>query len=201
MSATTIEGAGKRNERMPNSRTEPSQSRTSAARTMTTVRAYSDRRHRFMTSLGLDEPHGREEMADVMDILSEILGLTDAQRAGTWNVDRHDLGDAAGVARHHHDAIGQVDGLVDAVGDEHHGLAGLVPKSFQLGVEIVTSHGVERAERFVHQQQFRVDDQGAADGHALAHATRQLPWITVCVAVEAVVLQELERPFLVVPAA
>ena len=79
-----------------------------------------------------------------------------------------------GTRRHHADAVGQQDRLVDVVGDEQHGGAERLPD-----VEQELLHGepglrVERAERLVHQQRARVHDQDAGDADALAHAARQL---------------------------
>ena len=57
------------------------------------------------------------------------------------------------------------------------GLAGevaLAPDAQQLERHVVARHGVERAERLVHQQQRRVEQQGAAQRGALLHAARQL---------------------------
>ena len=49
----------------------------------------------------------------------------------------------------------------------------LAPDAQQLERHVVACHGVERAERLVHQEQWRVEQQGAAQGGALLHATRQ----------------------------
>src|SRR5207237_1243082 len=63
-----------------------------------------------------------------------------------------DLDDAAGPRAHHHDLARQEHRLGDRVGDEDHGLAGLLPQPQQLLVEVVAGDLVERAERLVHQQ-------------------------------------------------
>ena len=67
----------------------------------------------------------------------------------------------------------------DAVGDEQgrDALRGLHP--LQQHVHLVARQRIERAERLVEKQQRRPRQQGARDGHALAHAARQLPGIGV----------------------
>ena len=64
--------------------------------------------------------------------------------------------------------------LVDRMGDEQDGGAGLLPDAAQLLVQPVARDLVERAERLVHQQQPRAAEQRAGDRDALAHAAGQL---------------------------
>ena len=64
------------------------------------------------------------------------------------------------------------------------------PDAHQLGVHPLTGHLVERPERLVHQQQLRVERQGARDRDALLHAARQLPGMAVG---ERLELDELEQ--------
>ena len=77
--------------------------------------------------------------------------------------------------RHDHDAIGQEHGLGDRMGDEQDGLAGLArrsprPDAQQFEPHVVAGHGVERAERLVHQQQSGIEQQRPAKRGALLHA-------------------------------
>src|SRR5262245_39942148 len=65
--------------------------------------------------------------------------------------DRDDLLDAAGGARHHRDAVGEVYGLLDAVGHEQHGLAIALPDVEQVVLQAGASLRIERAEWLVHQ--------------------------------------------------
>ena len=95
-------------------------------------------------------------------------------RARPRQVDRQHAGDAPGPRRHDHHAVGEQDRLRDAVGDEQDGLAPLVPDAQQLQAHLLARHGVQRAERLVHQEQARIGQQRPADGHALLHAARQL---------------------------
>ena len=89
-------------------------------------------------------------------------------------VDRDRVEDASGPRAHHHDDVGEIDRLGEAMRNEEHGLAGLLPD-----VEQVVAHAgagllVERRERLVHQDQARVLRQPARDRDPLAHAARQL---------------------------
>ena len=70
---------------------------------------------------------------------------------------------------------GQVHGLGDRVGHEHHAGAGLGADPQQLGLHVLAGHLVQRAERLVHQQQRRVGGERPGDGDALLHAAGQLP--------------------------
>ena len=106
----------------------------------------------------------------------------------------HDLLDAAGPGRHDDHAVGEEDRLGNRVGDEHDGLPRLPPDAQQLEVHELARHGVERAEGLVHQEQRRVVDERAGDGHALAHAARQLVRVLVLEALEADQLEQRHRP-------
>src|SRR6478735_1383499 len=151
-----------------------------------------------MGSFCFDKPHRREEMTDVLDILSEFLSLTNAERTRPGNIDRNDFRDATGISRHHHDAVPQIYGFIDTVRDEDDRLARLVPKSLQLRIEVVTRHGIEGTERLIHQQEIRIDDQRAADGHTLAHAAGQFPGKAVRIAVKPIILEQSERALFIV---
>ena len=85
-----------------------------------------------------------------------------------------DLADPARRGRHDHDAIGQARGFADVVGDEDDRLAPFLPDLLDIAVELLARHGVERGERFVHQQDPRVRRQGAGQGDALFHSTGEL---------------------------
>ena len=94
-------------------------------------------------------------------------------------------------AREHQHAVGQEHRLVDLVGDEQHGLAALLPDAHQLGLHDLAGLRVERRERLVHQQDFRVDRERAGEVDALAHAAGQLARIVVLEAVEPDQLEQL----------
>ena len=73
-----------------------------------------------------------------------------------------------------HDAVGEPGRLPHVVGHEQHGEVALAPERLELVVEQVAGHGVERAERLVHEQDVGVLGEGPGQGDPLAHAARQL---------------------------
>ena len=89
-------------------------------------------------------------------------------------VDLHDSGDAPRPRGHDDDAIGEGDGLGDAVGDEDDGARPLEPEALELGVELLAGEGVERAERLVEQQHRGIADQRPSERGALRHPARKL---------------------------
>ena len=81
--------------------------------------------------------------------------------------------DAAGRCRHDDDAVREEDGFAHVVGDEDDGLAGALPDVLQFYLEDIPRLGVERGERLVHEQDFRVHGQTAGELDALLHAAGQ----------------------------
>ena len=98
-----------------------------------------------------------------------------------------------GIGRHHQHPLAEERRLVDRVGDEQDGRAGLLPDAAQLLVQPVARDLVERAERLVHQQEPRPAEQRARDRDALAHAAGELVREAVLPAFEADQLQQLAR--------
>ena len=72
--------------------------------------------------------------------------------------------------------------------------AGVLPDLREFDVEIVARHRIERAKRLVHQQQFGIRQQCAADRGALAHAAGEFPGISMLETSEAKPIQQRERP-------
>ncbi len=105
------------------------------------------------------------------------------------------VGDARRTVEHQH-AVADLHRLVDLVGDEHRGLVALPHQAHELGAQIARGHLVERGERLVAQQNFRIDREGARDRHALAHAARERVRIVVLVAGEAEPRQPAPRGLL-----
>ena len=90
-----------------------------------------------------------------------------------------------GPGRHQDDAVGKGQRLAEIVGHEQHGLARVLPEIEQHRMHVELGVGIERAERLVHQQDFRLRDQGTHQRHALPHAARQRRRIEAAKAVEA----------------
>ncbi len=82
--------------------------------------------------------------------------------------------DARGRAgAHDDDAVGERDGFLEVVGDEHHRLAVGAPQLQQEIAHDLPGLRVERAEGLVHQQDARVADQHLGEADALALAARE----------------------------
>ena len=73
--------------------------------------------------------------------------------------------------RHHHDAVGEIDRLLDAVGDEHDRIAVGLPNAQQFFLHQASRLRVERAEGLVGEQNIGVVGQSAGDRDALFHTT------------------------------
>jgi hypothetical protein len=95
-------------------------------------------------------------------------------RVGVRPRNLHDLAESARVGLHEEDAVAQVDGLRDAVGDEEDGGLDAPPQLDEQRLHRIAGLGIERTERFVHQDDARLHDQRARDGHALSHSAGQL---------------------------
>ena len=79
----------------------------------------------------------------------------------------------------HDDPVGQAGRLPHVVGDEEHRAAGVAPDALELVVHDVAGHGVEGAEGLVHEQDVALLGQRAGQGHALAHAARELVGLAI----------------------
>src|SRR6185437_202467 len=103
-----------------------------------------------------------------------------------------DLLDAAGMRRHHRDAVTKEQRLVDRMGDIDHGLPCRLPDAYQLFLQDGAVLRIERGERLVHIENRRIGDESAGDGAALAHAARELMREVLAEVREA---DEAHRPF------
>ena len=83
------------------------------------------------------------------------------------------------------DAVAEIDRLLEVVRDEQHGRVPLGGDAQHLVLQRLARHGVERAERLVHQQHGRVLRQAARDLQPLLHAARELRGILLGVVGEA----------------
>ena len=130
----------------------------------------------------LDLPAADVDVADVSpDVLHpprKAVVLADeprherAVRLFVEGLGRGDLLDDAGPehrdpVRHHHR-------LVLVVGDVHHGDPEVAVDAADLVLQLLAKAAVEGAEGLVHQDQVRLEHEGARDGHALLLAARQL---------------------------
>ena len=104
-------------------------------------------------------------------------------------VRRADLLDPALV--HHQHAVGQFQGFVLVVGDEDAGQMDLVVQAAEPLPQFLPHPGVERAERLIQQQHFRLDGQRPGQRHALPLAAGKLVRIAMGHALQ---LHELQQP-------
>ena len=75
------------------------------------------------------------------------------------------------------DALGQVEGFVEIVGDQQDGFADAGEQVAQHGLHLGAGEGIERAEGLVHQQDAGIGGEGAGEADALALAAGELPGI------------------------
>ena len=104
----------------------------------------------------------------------EVVELGGARVAWAGQVDGHVALDGAGTVGHDDGAVGQVDRFLDRVRDEDDGGAEDFPDFQQFILQVAPRQGIQRAERFIHQHDGRIEGQHAGDGHALAHAAGQV---------------------------
>jgi len=138
-------------------------------------------------------------METVVDRVSSILSGTVNRVeaiAGLRQIDL-DLGrDPAWVGREYEDAVAHQHRLLDIVGNDQHRFdrhPSFRPQVEQIGTQRFRRQHIECRERFVHQQQRRIDDDRARQPNALAHPARQLLGIGVLKPVEADQVDRGER--------
>ena len=76
----------------------------------------------------------------------------------------------AGAGRHHNHPLREEYRFMDRMGDEHHRQVLLLPETQQIAIELIARNFIQRAEGFIHQQQFWPRHQTTGDGDAHLHA-------------------------------
>ena len=104
-----------------------------------------------------------------MNDRAEFRRIPYTQVARPVDIDIDDLPHLAGTPRHHDDAVRQKHGLANTMGYEQHRLPGFLPHCKQIGLHLFAGQRIERAERLIHQQHGRVEQQCPAQRHTLAH--------------------------------
>ena len=92
----------------------------------------------------------------------------------------------------HGDAVRHDHGLLLVVGDVHDRDAQCLVDAADLVLHLLTKPAVQRAEGFVHEDQFRIEYQGTGDGHALLLPAGKLAGTPV---LESFQLHQLQGPF------
>src|ERR687896_547653 len=98
-----------------------------------------------------------------------------------------------GAVAQHHDAVSEHERLFDRMRHEQQSDPRLLHDPDQLALEPLARDGVEASEGLVHQQQRRLERQGASDGDALLHPARELVREPVAGVPQARELQVLAR--------
>jgi len=107
---------------------------------------------------------------------------------GPGQVDRHFAADPAGIGAKNHHPIGQIDRLLDVVGDDQDAFGGegsRVPEVVDLARRVFGGEHVEGAERLIHEERLGLQHKGPGEAHPLLHAAGELLRIGVFKAVEA----------------
>src|SRR5215211_3364012 len=128
----------------------------------------------FGLLLALDEP------VDVSPQVGEARQLLRLELvARVREVDGEDVLDLRRRVGEDDDAVGEVDRLVDVVGDEEDRDRVLVAHAQDEVLEVGARLRVDGGEGLVHQQDRRLVGEGARDGDALLHPARELPGVVV----------------------
>ncbi len=80
--------------------------------------------------------------------------------------------DARRISSQHNHAVGQQHGFLDIMGHDENGFGVdllCLPQLQQFAAKVLGGQHVERGERFVHEQDFRLHDQSAGKSHTLFH--------------------------------
>src|ERR1051325_9415173 len=93
---------------------------------------------------------------------------------GTFQLNLDRAFNAAGTRAHNHDSIAHVNGFIDIVSHEQHGGATCFPEAQYLVLHPHAGKGIERADRHVEQEHFRMIDKRARQGHPLCHAAGKM---------------------------
>ena len=116
--------------------------------------------------------------AGKMKMLENLAAEADERFAGAiaWalQVNLDFAIDATGRRRHDKDAITHVDGFINVVSNEKHCSAAIFPEPQHFVLQAHTGEGIERAERFVEEENFRVIDECACQSNALGHAPGEM---------------------------
>ena len=105
--------------------------------------------------------------------------------AWAWDVHLDHGTNGAGARTHDEDAVRQQHGLRDVVRDQHHGVLDFGPDSQDFDIHLLAGLRIERAERLVQQQDWRVERECPRERRALLHATGQIAGIEGLEAMQA----------------
>ena len=116
----------------------------------------------------------RQRLVDVIHIGQEARRLAVAILR---NIDFEVGTDAPGIAAEHDHPVRQQHSFLNIVGHDEDGSGRhllVQPQLQQLGAQVLGSENIERRERLVHEQHFRLNHQRAREADALLHSARKL---------------------------
>jgi len=94
--------------------------------------------------------------------------------AGSWVIDGDHLDNRSRALAHHDHSVGEVECLIDIVGDHHRGGAEIGTDTGEKILHLQASEGIECREWFVQQKHLRMPDQRPGKGNTLRHAAGEL---------------------------
>src|SRR5215207_1117472 len=163
--------------------------------------AISDELRRSCTRTGSLIPRARGGLERLHHVANVIHDLHECRV--TLHLLRREIGgryrdlpeDGARRRREHVRPVAEVHGFLDGVRDEEDGGLCLARQRDEQILHAEPRRGVESAERLVHEDDARPENQRAGDGHALAHAAGQLVRVLARVAchIEAHLADPLAR--------
>ncbi len=106
--------------------------------------------------------------------------------------------DVRGIAAENDDAVREDDGFFDVVSNDENGARRnfvLEPEFEKFAPQRFRGEDVERRERFVHEENFRLDHQRAGDTDALLHAARKFLRVGGLETVEAYGVNDAQSAF------
>ena len=131
----------------------------------------------------------RNDLQELMNVAGEVQQFENLDAefqkvravafARAIEIDLDGAFDAARTGGHDDDAIAHVDRFVDVMRDEDHRRAARFPEAQHFILHFHASECIERAERFIQQENFRMIDQRSRKGDALRHAAGKLMRIGV----------------------
>ena len=109
---------------------------------------------------------------------------------------RGEVGDEAAFV-HQHDAVGEIEGFVEVVGDQEDGFSHAREESLEHVLHFGAGEGIEGSKGLVHEQDLRVGSESAGQADALALAAGELVRVALrkSSGIEADVRQELVAAF------
>ena len=113
-----------------------------------------------------------------MQVFENFAPEAEKQIAGaiTWSreIDLNLAIDPPGRRGHDNNAMAHVDRFINVVGDEQHRGATILPQAQNFVLHPHAGKGVERAERFIEQENFGMVDQCSCKRNTLGHAAGKM---------------------------